>query len=227
MRDISNRRRLALTIAIACFALLATDFAMLPKASRCKRWVLDQSIGYRRRQNIGVQLFAPIVVVATPGEGDYEVADGMNPGLLDPVPDGSHSFVFMPSYTPLRRGWWASTWVSDGFLTVASDVPGDARSAVESYVRDRSGEGWPYDAMWRMIEDHPRKGRVIWRGYVHNAVASAALVGFFASAWIFAASSRSTARVRRGRCHRCKYDVRELADGVCPECGAPIVRAST
>ncbi|MEZ6244227.1 MAG: hypothetical protein R3B57_14425 [Phycisphaerales bacterium] len=211
-----------MAVALVAIALLALDFAMLPIGSTCKRWVVDRSREYRRRHVSTETLFYFAAVEATRRDGSYEVSEEALSGYHPKDPETSFQFVFMILYHPHGEGWWASTWFSHGFINVADDVPDDAVLAVERYMHRRSGESKSYDAMSRMIEDYPRQGRVVWWGYVHNAGAVVALIGLLASTWVFAVSSRAIARIRRGRCHRCKYDVRDLAGDVCPECSTPV-----
>lgn len=97
--------------------------------------------------------------------------------------------------------------------------------AATEFVRERYGQE-DADAFASVAAGRHGYGHWVWGGIVHDLFALTLFIVLQISGLKFIGAKRALRRVRRGRCVRCRYDVIDLGDSVCPECGTPIVNAS-
>jgi hypothetical protein len=69
---------------------------------------------------------------------------------------------------------------------------------------------------------------VRWMGWLHNGVSLIACLAIMLSAGVMAKNAYRSRLVRKGLCHKCRYDRSGLAaDALCPECGAAQIKPAS
>jgi hypothetical protein len=134
--------------------------------------------------------------------------------------------MFLPNR--YSSGSWAVTRHSySPTVQILSDraiSPDDAariRNLVADFLDMESWSPLPeYTALMRQGVD--RVERIVWSGYLHNAISSLIAMALVASlGWIVDRyrSNRNALRLFRGLCPMCAYDLRCNTTTGCPECG--------
>ncbi len=216
---------MSIVVALAALALLSADFALLPTISVAKHWVLA-----RWHSLLGTDQWwpaDPFVITIFDCGGEPLVYDLRSPFTSEARRD-CPTYRLMYFTWQSHTGWWAPTWQPYGELELSGpkgeEWPEPVRAALREFLLMHL-EFSNYQRILTRFDAHPRNGELIVRGYVHNGLSLLVASVFCVSASFTVESSRAIARVRRGRCRRCRYDITTTRGGVCPECGTPIAGA--
>jgi hypothetical protein len=122
----------------------------------------------------------------------------------------------------MRSGFWAPTTlrIERNLNRIRGRVPNECVAFFRAtYGPEAAAE------LTTAIAGQPQERLILWTGVAHNLVALCA-AGLLV--WSLVLNARrlqpllpSQRRRRRGACPTCGYDLTGLAEGPCPECGAP------
>lgn len=222
--------------------LLVADYASMPKGPWWKdaRSSLATAISDTLEPQARLEI-APLSALEYPTEA-HAVRENDTIILIDPEREswdrlGSRlqvnpEDVLTLLYRPERqtRGLWAMTTTTETHRI--SVVRGE--SFTDEEIEEAKGLFLPLiEDRWGAREallaaaGHVER-RILWTGYLHNALSLTALVLLLVSlAWVPRAPAWIRARfttraLSQGKCPSCGYDISAIAHHTCPECGRPL-----
>ncbi len=187
----------------------------------------DYPRGFRRRPQMSIIRSADGLTLKDP---DIDSMDAISRARLQEPRD-----VMDLTYSPVdvRMGFWAPTTHVQKhsiLITFGENFTPDQRAAARRMFVEASGaaEQLSFADFQTLATTDIDRTTTLWLGYIHNALAVAALILFLLSLrwvpqtpyWIRARIGQR--RLSRGLCPRCRYNLHGLRESRCPECGTAI-----